>query len=186
MKGEPHLLLPEDADIKRVIESAQTAKRYSDDLDLQVSDLSGQVNILYAAQKYKGAPPRGWMAKQKRLILDGKVAGYEYVKTSSLSARRNLQALLESLAPLHAEYVASQRKARSIGSHKVAGEESGKKRKAAGFNAAVAIRDAYPLGRTARQIAKAAVAVEEISNPTEVRRRVATITRKLRRHGVAT
>lgn len=190
MTRRADLSLPDGAYKRRSAAKLQTASSFSDASDFKTPDLIEQVNVLYAAQKYRGAPLKHWMAKQLRLVLDGKMSGYDHLTFCELSQKErltNLNQMLANLAPLHADYVETQRKHNLKGTTpSAAGKRSGEVRKDRGAEKARGNLAAHPQGKTARQLAKMVVAEQLFSDPEEKRRALAAITRFLKRHGVST
>lgn len=183
------LSLPEGADKQRSIDKLLSSRSCSDASDLKTAELIKQVNDLYAAQKYRGAPLKHWMAKQLRLVLDGKMSGHDHLTFCVPSQKErltNLNQMLTNLAPLHADYVEAQRKLNLKGTPSAAGERSGDVRKDRGLEKAIGYLTDHPQGKTARQLAKMVVSEKSFADPQEKRRELAAITRLLRRHGVLT
>ena len=190
MKKRVDLYLPEGADKQRAIDKLLSSRSCSDASDLKTAELMKRVNDLYAAQKYRGAPLKHWMAKQLRLVLDGKMSGYDHLTFCELNQKdrvTDMNQMLSNLAPLYADYVEAKRKHNLTGMPSAAaGERSGEVRKDRGLEKANGYRTDHPKGKTARQLAKMVVAEQSFTDPQEKRRELAAITRLLRRHGVLT
>lgn len=179
------LSVHQGANKQRAIDTLLSSRGCSNASDLKTAELIKRVNDLYAAQKYRGAPLKHWMAKQLRLVLDGKMLGYDHLKRPRVG-ESHMKKMQDNLAPIHADYVEAQRKRSLMGTATAAGERSGEVRKDRGAEEARCYLATHPQGKTARQLAKMVVAEQLFSAPQEKRRKLAAITRLLKRHGVLT